>query len=108
SEPSALGGRLPTMETPPNPKQHDVMVIIDEQSRSNGNTTSDGIRFRFGNVHGWHMAPTHEQMRACLARLISAELVVRDGFGEGGPHYALTHAGVQKLTEVKDARARAA
>jgi hypothetical protein len=96
------------VKTPPKPKQHDVMVIIDEQSRSDGNTTFDGIRVRYANLHGWHMEPTREQLRDCLASMISADLVLRDGFGEGGAHYALTFKGKSKLKEVMDARARAA
>src|SRR4051794_28618270 len=96
------------LRPPPNPKQHDVMVIIDEQTRSNGNTTLDGIRFRFGNVHGQHLMPTHDQLRDCVATMLSADLVCRDGFGEGGAHHALTFKGKLKLKEVMDARADAA
>lgn len=102
--PSSLVVPEAMAKKPPNPKQHDIMVIIDGQSRSNGNTTLDGIRARYGNLHGWHVEPTREQVPSCLNTMMSADLLVRDGFGEGGAHYSLTHTGKVRVEQVKDAR----
>jgi DNA-binding PadR family transcriptional regulator len=90
------------------PSREEVLSIVDDASRYDGNATTNEIRLRLGSAFGWHTEPTEAQLRAVLSTLLSEDLIVKDGTRHDGGHFALTFKGKQKLARLREHQAQAA
>lgn len=90
------------------PTREEVLSIIDDVSRWEGNATINTIRARLMLAYGWHTDPTTEQLQQVLCSLFADDLIVRDGSRHDGSHYALTFKGKRKLALLRQHRDRAA
>jgi DNA-binding PadR family transcriptional regulator len=94
--------------TPRKPTREELLSIIDDASRYDGNVTTHVIRHRLGSAYGWHTEPTEVQLRQVLTRLLAEDLVVKDGARHDGGHFALTFKGKRKLAQLRERHAHAA
>lgn len=90
------------------PTREELLSIIDDASRYDGNVTTHEIRLRLGSAYGWHTEPTEVQLRQVMSVLLAEDLVVKDGARHDGGHFALTLKGKRKLAQLREQRNRAA